>query len=50
MDVDGKTNYRLIVSWPKGKIEPTYWATNLSREEFSVEVVIKLYSLRWQIE
>jgi len=31
MDVEGKTNYRLIASWPKGKSEPTYWATNLSR-------------------
>ena len=50
MDVEGKTNYRLIASWPKGKSEPTYWATNLNREEFSAEKVIKLYSLRWQIE
>jgi hypothetical protein len=50
MDVDGKTNYRLIASWPKGKSEPTYWATNLSREKFSAEAVIKLYSLRWQIK
>jgi len=45
MDVEGKTNYRLIASWPKGKIEPTYWATNLSRERFSAEAVIKRYSL-----
>jgi hypothetical protein len=50
MDVEGKTNYRLIASWPKGKSEPTYWATNLSREKFSAEAVIKLYSVRWQIE
>ena len=50
MDVEGKTNYRLISSWPKGKSEPTYWATNLSREQFSAEWIIKLYSLRWQIE
>jgi hypothetical protein len=50
MDVEGKTNYRLIASWPKGKSEPTYWATNLSREKFGAEAVIKLYSLRWQIE
>lgn len=50
MDVEGKTNYRLIASWPKGKSEPTYWATNLNREKFSAEAVIKLYSLRWQIE
>jgi len=50
MDVEGKTNYRLIASWPKGRNEPTYWATNLSREKFSAEAVIKLYSLRWQIE
>ena len=50
MDVEGKTDYRLIASWPKGKSEPTYWATNLSREKFSAEAVIKLYSLRWQIE
>lgn len=50
MDVEGKTNYRLIASWPKGKREPTYWATNLSREKFNAEAVMKLYSLRWQIE
>ncbi len=50
MDVEGKTNYRLIASWPKGKDEPTYWATNLDREQFSAEKVIKLYQLRWQIE
>ena len=50
MDVEGKTNYRLIASWPKGKSEPTYWATNLSRTQFSAEAVITLYSLRWQIE
>ncbi|MBH0059481.1 IS4 family transposase, partial [Pseudoalteromonas sp. SWXJZ94C] len=50
MDVEGKTNYRLIASWPRGKSEPTYWATNLNREKFSAEAVIKLYSLRWQIE
>jgi len=50
MDVEGKTNYRLIASWPKGKSKPTYWATNLSRKKFSTEAVIKLYSIRWQIE
>jgi hypothetical protein len=50
MDVEGKTNYRLIASWPKGKSEPTYWSTNLSREKFSAEAVINIYSLRWQIE
>jgi len=50
MDVKGKTSYRLIASWPKGKSEPTYWATNLNREKFSAESVINLYSLRWQIE
>jgi hypothetical protein len=50
MDVEGKTSYRLIASWPKGKSEPTYWATNLNREKFSAESVINLYSLRWQIE
>lgn len=50
MDVKGKTSYRLIASWPKGKSEPTYWATNLNREKFSAEAVINLYSLRWQIE
>jgi len=50
MDVEGKTNYRLIASWPEGKYEPTYWATNLDREQFSAEKVIKLYQLRWQIE
>lgn len=50
MDVEGKTNYRLIASWPEGKDEPTYWSTNLDREQFSAEAVIKLYQLRWQIE
>ena len=50
MDVAGKTNYRLIASWPKGKSEPTYWSTNLERKKFSAETVIKLYQLRWQIE
>ena len=50
MDVEGKTNYRLIASWPKGKSEPTYWSTNLDRKQFSAETVIKLYQLRWQIE
>ena len=50
MDVEGKTNYRLIASWPKDKKKPTYWATNLDREQFSAEAVIQLYQLRWQIE
>lgn len=50
MDVEGKANYRLIASWPEGKDEPTYWSTNLDREQFSAEAVIKLYQLRWQIE
>jgi IS4 transposase len=50
MDVEGKTNYRLIASWPKRKSEPTYWATNLSREKFSAIIVTKQYSLWWQIE
>ena len=50
LDVEGKTNYRLIASWPEGKDEPTYWSTNLDREQFSAEAVIKLYQLRWQIE
>jgi IS4 transposase len=50
MDVEGKTNYRLIASWPKGKSEPTYWAINLSQEKFNAEAVIKLYSLRGQIK
>ena len=50
MDVKGKTTYRLIASWPEGKDEPTYWATNLDREQFSADTIIKLYQLRWQIE
>jgi hypothetical protein len=50
MDVKGKTSYRLIANWPEGKDEPTYWATNLDREQFSAETIIKLYQLRWQIE
>ena len=50
MDVEGKTTYRLIASWPEGKEEPTYWATNLDRKQFSADTIIKLYQLRWQIE
>ncbi len=50
MDVEGKTSYRMIASWPAGKSEPTYWATNLSREDYPASTVIQLYSLRWQIE
>ncbi|RLV57860.1 IS4 family transposase, partial [Parashewanella curva] len=50
MDVEGKTAYRMIASWPAGKSEPTYWATNLPRDKYPSSAVIKLYSLRWQIE
>jgi len=50
MDVEGKITYRLIVSWPEGKGEPTYWATNLDREQFSADTIIKLHQLCWQIE
>jgi len=50
MDVEGKTRYRMIASWPEGKEEPTYWVTNLDRDQFSSSAIIKLYSLRWQIE
>ena len=50
MDVEGKTKYRLIASWPEGKAEPIYWSTNLDRKQFSAEAIIKLYQLRWQIE
>ena len=41
---------RLIASWPPGKSEPTYWATNLPREQYPATTVVQLYSLRWQIE
>ena len=50
MDVQGKTAYRMIASWPQGKAEPSYWVTNLSREQYTAATLIKLYSLRWQIE
>lgn len=50
MDVEGTTSYRMIASWPLGKSAPTYWATNLPRGEYSAAAVMKLYSLRWQIE
>ena len=50
MDVEGSVSYRLIASWPPGKSEPTYWATNLPREQYPAKVVMQLYSLRWQIE
>ena len=50
MDVEGKTTYRMIASWPEGKDEPTYWVTNLDRKQFSADMITKLYSLRWQIE
>ena len=51
MDVTRKSkSYRLIASWPADKSEPTYWITNLGREQFDANSVIKLYRLRWQIE
>ena len=50
MDVEGKISYRMIASWPPGKSEPTYWVTNLLRNDYPASAVIKLYSLRWQIE
>ena len=51
MDVCRKgRHYRLIASWPKGKLEPTYWIENLDRDKFSASDVTKLYRLRWQIE
>lgn len=50
MDVEGKTRYRMIASLPSGKSEPTYWVTNLPRNKYPASAVIKLYSLRWQIE
>ncbi|MFT6031083.1 MAG: IS4 transposase [Oleiphilaceae bacterium] len=50
MDVQNKSDYRIIASWPDGKSEPTYWVTNLPRERYSAHTIIKLYRLRWQIE
>jgi len=51
MDVSKKgKNYRVIASWPKDKSEPTYWVTNLDRDQFDAKSVIQLYRLRWQIE
>jgi IS4 transposase len=48
-DVQNKPFYNQL-SKPEGKNEPTYWATNLDREQFSANAVIKVYKLRWQIE
>ena len=50
MDVRNKSDYRMIASWPEGKSEPSYWVTNLPREQYSAHTIIKLYRLRWQIE
>jgi IS4 transposase len=50
MDVQGKTAYRMVASWPKDKEEPGYWVSNLSREQYTAATLIKLYSLCWQIE
>jgi hypothetical protein len=51
MDVEhNHERYRMVASWPADKSEPTYWVTNLSREDYPARNIIKLYSLRWQIE
>ena len=51
MDVSREDkHYRLIASWPPEKEQPTYWITNLKREQFGALDIIKLYRLRWQIE
>lgn len=53
VDIDVEHNdkcYRMVASWPEGKNEPTYWVTNLSRKDYPAMSIIKLYSLRWQIE
>lgn len=41
---------RLIVTWDKQNKRLRYLATNLPREDFSLEQVSNAYRLRWQIE
>lgn len=41
---------RLIVRWNPDKHEPCIIATNLAREHYTAETILRLYRLRWQIE
>lgn len=41
---------RMIIFWHKEEKRYLWWLTNLSRETFSGEDVMKLYRARWQIE
>jgi hypothetical protein len=41
---------RMILFWHKKEKRYLWWLTNLPREEFSSEDVMKLYRIRWQIE
>lgn len=43
-------DFRLLCMWNPKKKEHTIVLTNLSREEFSMEDIFKIYRLRWQIE
>jgi hypothetical protein len=45
-----KLETRLVVTWDKQNKRLRYLATNLPREEFSLEQVCDAYRLRWQIE
>jgi len=42
--------FRLVVAWNPKKKQYWYLATNLSRTEFPVDLVVEYYRLRWQIE
>lgn len=41
---------RLVVTWDKENKRLRYLATNLPREEFTLEQVCDAYRLRWQVE
>jgi hypothetical protein len=41
---------RMVLFWHKKEKRYLWWLTNLPREEFSGEDVMKLYRIRWQIE
>lgn len=41
---------RLIVRWNPDNNEPCIIATNLAREHYTADTILRLYRLRWQIE
>lgn len=45
-----KLETRLVVTWEQENKRLRYLATNLPREEFTLEQVCDVYRLRWQIE